>query len=439
MMNIKRVMLGLSAIILALTFSACNENSSAENAENTEETTTEAVTETEAPTEETKNENVLSIAKQGMFSSGGIITSAVSGEYDPEQSFQDESHAGNTAHIDHANVFYQIPEEDNGNPIIYLHGYRQSRMCWMTTPDGREGFSDLFLKKGYSAFLVDQPRRGEAGATLEISDDTEHDMWYGELPTEEPKSEEEDYYDDDEEETEAELPETATKYQPGDQAWYTYYRIGETPEKAYEGSQFPSDENALNQFFRQATPNTGTYDKVVVSKAMGEVMNDVQAMTGQKAIFMAHAEGCTAAWDLSVENLSAIIAIEPITVPSTSSAQYQKLLEANIPIVIYFGDYIFEEEEPETEDENDEENYDEENDEEEEESGKELASTAYWQEIHEEVVAFAEQYTADGGDCTVVDLPEEGIKGNSHFMFQEMNNQQIADHMEKWLKKHNLN
>ena len=31
---------------------------------------------------------------------------------------------------------------------------------------------------------------------------------------------------------------------------------------------------------------------------------------------------------------------------------------------------------------------------------------------------FAEHYNADGGDCTVVDLPKIGITGNSHFMFQ---------------------
>ena len=40
---------------------------------------------------------------------------------------------------------------------------------------------------------------------------------------------------------------------------------------------------------------------------------------------------------------------------------------------------------------------------------------------------FAKQYNADGGDATVVYLPDHGITGNSHFMFQEMNNGEIAD------------
>lgn len=116
-------------------------------------------------------EGVLVLAKQGMFSSGGTVTQPVEGEYDETQNWLDSTRAGNTAHVDHANVLYQIPAGDNGNPIVYLHGYGQSRMGWMTTPDGREGWSDIFLKKGHSAFLVDQPRRGEAGSTARMTTD----------------------------------------------------------------------------------------------------------------------------------------------------------------------------------------------------------------------------------------------------------------------------
>ena len=399
MMKLKLFAVTLAVFLMGTVFTACNGGTAvsvADSEEVTEEETTEAVTEADTEAPDGEIINALQIAEQGIFSSGGIVTSAVSGDYDPSLSWKDKTRAGNTAHVDHANVFYQIPVNDNGNPIIYLHGYRQSRMCFMTTPDGREGWSDIFMRKGHSAFLIDQPRSGEAGATTVISEDTDLDMWYGEL-------------DEDEEK-----PETATKYQPGDQAWYTYYRIGEVLGKTNPKSQFPKDDDALNQFLRQATPNTGNYDKVVVSKAVGEVFSDVKELTGQKSIFLAHAQGCAVAWDLSVENLSAIVAIEPISVPRSSSVQYKKLLEANIPIVIYFGDYI-------------------------EDGDSELASTSYWQGVRESALSFAEQYTEDGGDCTVVDLPEEGIDGNSHFMFQEKNNAEIADLIETWLSEHGLN
>ena len=399
----KQIRILLAVFMTGFVMTACNQENS--SVPDMEEETTETVQETTEETlaeqseDDSKIFQELRIAGQGMFNSGGTVTTAVSGDYDAVQSWKDSTRAGNTAHVDHANVLYQIPAEDNGNPIVYLHGYRQSRMCWMTTPDGREGFSTLFMRNGHSAFLVDQPRRGEAGATSEISSDTDLDMWYGEI---------------DEDDEDYEKPETATKYQPGDQAWYTYYRIGEDLNKTNKNSQFPDSEEALNQFLRQATSNTGNYDKVVVAKALAEVMNDVKNMTGQKSIFMAHAQGCSTAWDLPTENVSAIVAIEPITVPNSSSAQYQKLLEAKIPIVIYYGDYITD-------------------------GNEELASTTYWQEILAKAQAFAEQYTADGGDCTVVELPEQNINGNSHFMFQEENNQEIADLIETWLSKHGLN
>lgn len=66
-------------------------------------------------------------------------------------------------------------------------------------------------------------------------------------------------------------------------------------------------------------------------------------------------------------------------------------------------------------------------------------STGFWKGMRDAAVVFAENYNADGGDCIVVDLPKEGITGNSHFMFQEMNNQEIANHIEAWLSERELN
>lgn len=330
--------------------------------------------------------DVLMIARQGMFSSGGTVTEPVEGEYDPTTNWMDITRAGNTAHVDHANVFYQIPADDNGNPIVYLHGYGQSRMGWMTTPDGREGWSDLFLKKGYAAFLVDQPRRGEAGATTSMTMDGFLDTW----------------------------AEDSKEYKPGDQAWYTHFRIGRVAPERYEGSQFPEGDVAQDQFFRQMTPNTGNFDQALDAAALGAVMEDVHEMTGSKAIFVTHSQGGAVGWDVPVDNISAIIAIEPGGTPQPGSEQYQKLLEADIPITIYFGDYI-------------------------DNGPEDIMSTGFWRGVRDGAIQFAESYNADGGDCTVVYLPDEGITGNSHFMFQEMNNDVIADHIAAWLESKGLN
>lgn len=126
-----------------------------------------------------QNSGALSIAEQGIFSAGGITVTS-DGTFDPEDQWE-ETGAGQTAHVDHANVLYQIPEDKTELPMVFLHGYGQSRMGWMTTPDGREGWSEMFLRKGHSVFLIDEPRRGEAGATSvsgDISTKTLDQRWY---------------------------------------------------------------------------------------------------------------------------------------------------------------------------------------------------------------------------------------------------------------------
>ena len=211
----------ISAILAAVLLAGCAQSTAAnspqtassetnaaalmnETAEGTQDTPN-AETDTVAAAENSQDEDgTLRIAKQGMFSAGGTVTDPVPGEYDETKNWQDSTRAGNTMHVDHANVFYQIPENDNGNPIVFLHGAGQSRMGWMTTPDGREGWSDIFLKAGHSIFLVDQPRRGEAGQTAEGPVDT----------------------------------------LAGDQAWYTHFRIGRITPERYENSQFPEGDEA---------------------------------------------------------------------------------------------------------------------------------------------------------------------------------------------------
>ena len=111
--------------------------------------------------------------------------------------------------------------------------------------------------------------------------------------------------------------------------------------------------------------------------------------------------------------IAAIVAIEPGGTPAIGSEQYTKLLSAGIPIAIYFGDYI-------------------------DNGPEDIMSTSFWRQVRDGALAFAAQYNADGGDCTVVDLPKIGITGNSHFMFQELNNKEIADHIYQWLESRAL-
>ena len=61
----------------------------------------------------------LQIACQGVFSSGSRVTAPVPGEYDATKNWLDMSRKGTTAHVDHANTFYQIPVGGSGIPVIH--------------------------------------------------------------------------------------------------------------------------------------------------------------------------------------------------------------------------------------------------------------------------------------------------------------------------------
>lgn len=325
--------------------------------------------------------NGLLIEKQGVFSSGGRVTDPISGEYDATQNWLDMERKGTTTHVDHANTFYQIPSGEKGLPMVFLHGYGQTRTGWQATPDGREGWSDIFLKKGHPVFLVDQPRRGAAGATEEIVNNP------GDVD--------------------------GTRFKVGEQAWYTHFRIGRVAPERYEGSQFPAGNEAQNQFFCQMTPNTGNYDEAVFGEAMSAVLNDVKAMTGKKSIYVTHSQGGRVGWATDTDNMAAIVAVEPGFGPQLGSDTYKKFVEAKVPILFLFGDYI-------------------------ENGPEDIQSTAFWKGVLQQCREFAEQYNADGGNATVVHLPDVGITGNSHFLFQEMNNAEIADLVSNWLQENGL-
>ncbi|WP_125143398.1 alpha/beta hydrolase [Clostridium transplantifaecale] len=336
---------------------------------------------TESPTSETSSTNTLRIADQGIFSAGGTVTTS-DGTFDVENYYT--SREGSTSHVDHANVFYQIPEEENGLPMVFLHGYGQSRMGWMTTPDGREGWSDMFLKKGHSVWLIDQPRRGEAGQTSVA----------GTISTE-----------------------------PSDQTWYTQFRIGTYRDGAFtynEGSQFPAGEDALDQFFRQMTPDTGmdsvggdqNIDITVVAQAVAAAIDEAYERTGKESILVTHSQGGMPGWEAAryTDHIAAIVAIEPGMAPAVDSEDYAAMLEQEIPVALYYGDYIGEE-------------------------FTDVPAAGMWSMMASSADTFTEAYTAAGAASTVIHLPDEGITGNDHFMFQDRNNDVIADHVEAWIQE----
>jgi hypothetical protein len=332
-----------------------------------------------ASAQNSKNTQPIQIIEQGSFAVGGTVVTN-HGTFDP----YNQSPSGQTYHGDHAYVFYQIPVKARKYPLVMWHGIGQFSKTWETTPDGREGYQTIFLRRGFGVYLIDQPRRGNAGrSTAPASIE----------PT------------------------------PDEQGWFGTFRIGIWPDY-FEGVQFARDPETLNQYFRQMVPNMGPIDYDVNVIAISALFDK----TGP-AILVTHSHSGGMGWLTAIknQNIKAIVSYEPgsgfvfpegevpapipmaggtLTAFGVPLSDFMKLTK--IPIIIYYGDFI-----PEIPIDN--------------------PGQDGWRARLEMARLWRDAVNRHGGDVTVVHLPEVGIKGNTHFPFSDLNNIEIADLMMEWL------
>ncbi|WP_260256319.1 MULTISPECIES: alpha/beta hydrolase [Bacteroidota] len=329
----------------------------------------------------------LVIETQGSFAVGGTMLTTP-GNFEVANALKPD---GQTLHGDHAYVFYQVPPKAHQYPLVFLHGAGQSKKTWETTTDGREGFQNIFLRKGFGVYLLDQPRRGEAGKST----------------------------------VDATIKATADE-----QFWFTQFRIGNYPDY-FPNVQFPKDKASLEQFYRQMTPNTGAFDAKVVTDAVSQLFDKIG-----DGVLITHSQGCGVGWLAAIKNdkVKAVVAYEPYSgfvfppgelpqpIKSTGLfgalsgveiplADFEKLTKK--PIVIYYGDNIAKE-------------------------PTKVWNKDHWRSGLEMARLWAAAINKHGGDAKVVHLPEIGINGNTHFLMSDLNNVQVADLMADWLKEKGL-
>lgn len=332
-------------------------------------------------------DNGINIAKQGSFSVGGTVIRR-EGTYDNTKfaGWAEQVETGQSYRADHAFVNYQIPTKANKYPLIFIHGYGGSGVCWEMTPDDRDGFATLMLKKKYPTYVMDLPGRGRAGRTT---------------------------------------AENSLRPVADEMFWFDIWRIGLWPNYN-ESVQFSKDKEYLSQFFREMTPDLSDHKQDIPAiKALADKIGD--------NILVTHSAGSYPGWIAAMQNanVKAVAAFEPggyvfpkgeVPEPisgltgtlrgvEVSAEEFKKLTE--IPIVLYFGDYIPEEPSKNLGDEN-------------------------WRIRLTMARKFMETINRHGGNATLVELPKLGIKGNTHFLMQDLNNNVIADLFDKWLKENNL-
>ena len=95
----------------------------------------------------------LVIAKEGYFYVGG--------HYDQQNP---DHHMVGQMYVE-----YQIPQDiKHPLPIVMIHGGTATGLEFTGTPDGREGWSQFFLRRGYSVYVVDQVARGRSPYELQV-------------------------------------------------------------------------------------------------------------------------------------------------------------------------------------------------------------------------------------------------------------------------------
>jgi hypothetical protein len=202
-------------------------------------------------------------------------------------------------------VQYFLPETRRGSvPLLMWHGGGLTGVSYETTPDGREGWLNYFIKQGWDVYNSDAVERGRAGWAMSP------DIFKGD-------------------------PLFLTKANP-----YERFRIGQGPgswssdpsqRKLMPNSQFPVE--AYDNFVKQAVPRWTTTDDAII-RAYIALVDKVcpcvilfHSQAGQFGFKVAQARP---------EKVKALVAVEPAGIGDPKQAAALK----GIPMLAVFGDNI---------------------------------------------------------------------------------------------------
>lgn len=332
----------------------------------------------------------LALAREGSFFAGGMVVT---------------SPQGDTFHGDAAYVEFQIPLLPRALPMVMWHGGGQFSKTWESTPDGRDGYQQIFTRRGFSVYIIDQPRRGDAGRTT--------------------------------------VGTTIPDAQPGEASTFNIFRLGTwlppSGPQFFPNAQFPRDQASLDQYWFQQTPNTGpeNIDQPTRDLQASAVVNLFQKIG--PGILLTHSNSGQYGWNTAIKapNLvRAIIAYEPgaFAFPSNevpadiptqdarvaailapqlySPGEFQNLTK--MPIQIIYGDNI---------------DFD---------TPSTIFGVELWRVNTRRAAQFVDAVNRHGGHAELVFLPQKGLRGNTHFAFSDLNNIQVANLLSDYLHRNNL-
>ncbi len=275
-------------------------------------------------------------------------------------------------------VQYQIPPNGNRHvPVVMVHGCCLSSKTWETTPDGRMGWNEYFVRKDRPVYLADQVSRARSG----FDPSTFAAVRAGTLPPNQ-------------------LP---AVLDASHQAAWTIFRFGPTYGKAFDDEQFPV--SAADELYKQMIPDLNS----TLPNPNPTLTNMAALAVKLKgAVLMGHSESGffpEQAALIDPSGVRGIISIEMGCTTNLTPAQIKTL--AKIPTLIMFGDHL-----------------------------GDVQGFNTWPMSFDSCNTFVKQVNDAGGDAEMMSLPKLGIKGNSHMLMQDKNNLQLADLILAWIDKH---
>jgi len=331
-------------------------------------------------------ENSVRLSTFGAFEAGGHIAQR-----------KENQVSGNYVLRNHAYVEYFVPETLGRTtcPIVLTHNY-VSGAAWLGNVEGREGWAQFFLRRGFPVFIVDPPGTGRAGFN---PDDIEYDATVieGALPVDK-------------------------GFWPGqDSSAWTAWNMG--PEWGiqgdgiHQGNQMPADEAAQRRLLAALTPNKPMSD-AVVDAAFVHVLETVTQMAG-RPIFVGWSMGGGLGQRLirhRPDLFRALVLLDGYSGenrfpeadrwidngPISAIDEVAKVLaETGIPLLNLNS------------------------------ATGHVSNTGHAGKLGGTLV---EKVVRRNGTARTIWLPDIGIAGNGHMMFFEKNSDEIAKVVEKWIR-----
>jgi pimeloyl-ACP methyl ester carboxylesterase len=279
-------------------------------------------------------------------------------------------------------VRYMVPQGGDGNvPVVMVHGATLTGKSWETTPDGRMGWDEYFVRKGHPVYVPDQVGRGRSGFNQAIYNNARA----GSVPP-------------------ANQP---AWLRFSDEVVWPNFRIGSKPGAPFPDSQFPVA--AVDGLSKQGIPdlNSGLPQPNPTFKALSDLATQLKG-----AVLMGHSQAGSFPLEAALLNPAAakgLVLVEPGRCPDTYTEQQVKTL-ATVPILVVFGDHR--------------------------DTPTGISTLPTWQGRFEACQAMIGRIKNAGGQAEMLSPAETGIRGNSHMIMQDKNNLQIADLILQWISGH---